>query len=185
MLPDVVGDDPVVVFCGEAGAESTKSRDHRYETPGNAFYELLHASGMTPERLRPDEEHRLPAYGLGTTDLVGHWDPRWVEVDALVAKVERWRPEWLAFVGKGTAQTAARALGRRRPRLLGPTDWYLGGAQVFVLPGPSGAHRRHDYDGRPHRLAWWHDLAGMAGLGAAEGPGQSEGPGGPQGLSAT
>lgn len=164
VLPDVVGAEPVVVFCGLAGAESTKSREHRYETPGNAFYELLHASGMTPERLQPHDEHRLPAYGLGTTDLVGHWDPPSVDVDELVAKVERWQPEWFAFTGKGVAQTAARALGERPPRVLGPTQWYLGGAQVFVLPGPSGANRRKDYDGRPHRLAWWRELAQVAGL---------------------
>lgn len=169
VLPDVVGEEPVVVLCGMAGAESTRSRDHRYETPGNAFWELLHGSGMTPERLRPDEEHRLPSYGLGTTDLVGHHDPRSFEIDDLVAKVEQWQPEWLAFTAKGIAQAAARALGRRPPRLLGPTDWYVAGAQVFVLPGPSGANRRHDYDGRPDRLSWWSDLAMMAGL--PSGPG--------------
>ena len=164
VLPDVVGEDPVVVLCGLAGAESTKSREHRYETPGNSFHELLHRSGMTPERLRPDQEHLLPAYGLATTDLVGHWDPPWVESDGLVAKIEEWQPEWLAFTAKGVAQTAARALGHRPPRLLGPTEWYVGGAQVFVLPGPSGANRRKDYDGRPHRLAWWRDLAQLSGL---------------------
>ena len=164
VLPDVVGADPVVVFCGQAGAESTTSREHRYETPGNAFFELLHDSGMTPERLRPVDEHRLPAYGLGTTDLVGHRDPPRVDVEELAAKIERWAPEWFAFTGKGVAQTAARALGERPPRVLGPTQWYLGGAQVFVLPGTSGANRRHDYDGRPHRLAWFRELAQLAGL---------------------
>ena len=39
VLPDIVAPDPVVVFCGLAGAESTKLRDHYYETPGNSFWE--------------------------------------------------------------------------------------------------------------------------------------------------
>jgi len=46
---------------------------------------------------------------------------------------------------------------------LGVTDWYLAPAQVFVLPGTSGANRRKDYDGRPDRLSWWKDLAALAG----------------------
>ena len=54
--------------------------------------------------------------------------------------------------GARTRRTAAR---------LGAADWYLGPAQVFVLPGVSGANRRKDYDGRPDRLSWWQDLAAL------------------------
>jgi TDG/mug DNA glycosylase family protein len=161
VLPDIVAPDPVVVFCGLAGAESTKTRDHYYASPGNSFWESLHLSGMSPRRLRPEEDHTVVELGLGLTDLVGHWDPRWVEIDELVAKVERWAPEWLAFTSKGVAHEAARALGRARPGL-GVADWYVGEAQVFVLPGTSGANQRKDYDGRPTRIAWWRDLAALA-----------------------
>jgi len=163
VLPDIVAPEPVVVFCGLAGAESTKHREHYYASPGNSFWESLHLSGFSPRRLRPDEDVEVAGLGLGLTDLVGHWDPRWVEIDELVAKVERWAPEWLAFTSKNVAHEAARALGRRRPGL-GPHDWYLGPAQVFVLPGTSGANQRKDYDGRPHRVAWWHDLAALSGV---------------------
>lgn len=163
VLPDIVGPDPVVVFCGLAGAESTKTRDHYYESPGNSFWESLHLSGMSPRRLRPDEDRLVPGLGYGLTDLVGHWDPRWVEIDDLVAKVERWRPEWLALTSKGVALEAARALGRRGRPGLGVQDWYVGPAQVFVLPGTSGANQRRDYDGRPNRLSWWRDLAALSG----------------------
>lgn len=162
VLPDIVAPRPRIVFCGLAGAESTKERDHYYETPGNSFWESLHLSGLSPRLLRPEEDRLVADLGLGLTDLVGHWDPRWVEVDALVAKLERWQPDWLAFTSKGAAQEAARTLGTRRPRSLGPADWYLAEAQVFVLPGVSGANRRKDYDGRPTRLAWWRDLASVA-----------------------
>lgn len=168
VLPDIVGPDPAVVFCGQAGEASTKSRDHYYETPGNSFWECLHLCGMSPELLGPTDDHRLPGLGLGLTDLVGRPGPdgvrAWADVDGLVTRVEAWAPDWLAFTGKGAAQEAARALGRRPPRLLGATEWYVGTTQVFVLPGPSGANRRRDYDGRPTRLAWWRELAELAGL---------------------
>lgn len=163
VLPDIVAPEPVVVFCGLAGAESTKRRDHYYESPGNSFWDSLHLSGFSPRRLRPDEDAEVAGLGLGLTDLVGHWDPRWVEIDELVEKVERWAPEWLAFTSKNVAHEAARALRRRSPGL-GPHDWYVGPAQVFVLPGTSGANQRKDYDGRPHRLPWWQDLAALAGV---------------------
>ena len=167
VLPDVVGDDPVVVLCGMAGAESNRAREHRYDTPGNSFWALLHESAMTPRRLRPDEEEQLPAYGLGTTDLVrtgeDRNDPASYAVAELEAKLEQWQPEWLAFTSKTVAHAVARAHGRRRPGL-GPVEWYVGPAQVFVLPGPSGANRRRDYDGRPDRLSWWRELAEVSGL---------------------
>ncbi|MEO9323217.1 mismatch-specific DNA-glycosylase [Nocardioides sp. C4-1] len=163
VLPDIVGPEPRVVFCGLAGADSTRERDHYYETPGNSFWESLHLSGLSPRLLRPDEDHLVAGLGLGLTDLVGHRDPRWVEIDALAQKVAVWQPDWLAFTSKTVAQEAARALGARRPGSLGPADLYVAEAQVFVLPGVSGANRRHDYDGRPNRLSWWRDLAEIAG----------------------
>lgn len=168
MLPAIVAPEPVVVFCGMAGAESIKTRDHYYASPGNSFWESFHLSGFSPRRLRPDEDRLVAELGHGLTDLVGHWDPAWVEIDALVADVERWQPEWLAFTGKGTAQWAYRALGHRGRPSLGVQDWYVGPAQVFVLPGTSGANQRKDYDGRPNRLSWWRDLAALSGIAPAE-----------------
>lgn len=163
VLPDIVAARPRIVFCGLAGAESTRERDHYYETPGNSFWESLHLSGLSPRLLRPDEDRLIADLGLGLTDLVGHHDPRWVEVEALVAKLAAWRPDWVAFTSKAVAQEALRALGERPPRTLGAHELYVAEAQVFVLPGVSGANRRKDYDGRPTRVAWWRELAALAG----------------------
>ena len=60
-----------------------------------------------------------------------------------------------------TARYAAKALGHRSPGL-GLASWGIGRSEVFVLPGTSGANQRRDYDGRPNRLAWWSELAGLA-----------------------
>jgi TDG/mug DNA glycosylase family protein len=165
VLLDIVGADPVIVFCGLAGAESTKTRDRYYASPGNNFWECLHLSGITPRRLRPEEDQTVVQYGVGLTDLVGHWDQEsnrgWVEIERLVSAVERWEPAFLAFTAKGTAAHAARALGHRAPGL-GMAPWGIGRSEVFVLPGTSGANQRKDYDGRPNRLVWWRQLADLA-----------------------
>lgn len=164
VLPDIVGPAPLVVFCGLAGAESTKVREHYYSSPGNNFWRMLHQSGLTPRQLAPEEDRTIVEHGLGLTDLVGHWDPPSVDIEDLVAKVARWQPDWVAFTSKDVAGKAARALGHRKPAL-GPVSWTVDRADVFVLPGTSGANQRHDYDGRPDRLSWWQDLAMLCGRG--------------------
>jgi TDG/mug DNA glycosylase family protein len=169
ILPDLVPPEPRIVFCGMACAESTRVREHFFAGPGNNFWQMLHRSGLTPTELEPADDVRLPSYGLGLTDVVRHVStspPTW-DVDELVAKVERWQPEWLAFASKTAAQGVARALGLRRPQL-GEAGWDVAGAPVFVLPGTSGANQRRDYDGRPDRLSWWRDLAALAGVGAPQ-----------------
>ena len=162
VLSDIVAPEPLIVFCGLAGAESTKTRDHYYESRGNNFWAMLHQSGLTPRQLAPSEDAQIVEFGLGLTDLVGRWNPPRVDIDELVEKVAQWQPEWLAFTSKDVAQKAARALGHRKPGL-GPASWTVDKADVFVLPGTSGANQRKDYDGRPGRLSWWRDLAELAG----------------------
>jgi TDG/mug DNA glycosylase family protein len=164
VLPDLVASEPVVVFCGMASTRSCKVREHHYATPGNNFWEMLHASGFVERRLRPEEDEEIVSFGLGLTDLVrdDELSPPTYELDALVAKVRTWRPEILAFSSKTVAAVVARELGHRRPGL-GQTGWELAGAEVYVLPGTSGANRRREYDGRPDRLSWWVDLAQLAG----------------------
>ena len=162
VLPDVVGVDPRVVFCGLACFESAGRREGWYASPGNVFWDHLHRSGMVEERLAPDDAERLPSLGLGLTDLVRHAStkpPSW-DAEELVGKVEAWRPEWLVLTSKGVAQGLARSLGLPKPQL-GLAPWDVAGASVFVLPGTSGANQRRDYDGRPDRLSWWRDLASL------------------------
>ena len=164
VLPDLVATEPVVVFCGMASTRSCKVREHYYAAPGNNFWEMLHASGFTDRRLRPEDDEQVLALGLGLTDLVRHDEltPASYDPDELVAKVQAWRPEILAFTSKTVATVVARELGHRRPGL-GETGWEIAGAEAYVLPGTSGANRRREYDGRPDRLSWWRDLAQLAG----------------------
>ena len=143
ILPDVLQGGLRVVFCGTAvGARSAEVRAY-YAGPGNSFWATLHRIGLTPRQLRPPEYAQLPQYGIGLTDLskvsagsdlqvgTGSFD-----IHRLEAKLDQYRPGWIAFNGKAAAKGA---LGQavdygEQPERLGPT-------RVFVLPSTSGAAR--------------------------------------------
>lgn len=139
VLPDLLADNLLVVFCGSAvGAVSAKLRAP-YAGPGNKFWPTLFKVGLTPRLLAPQEYDVLPRFGIGLTDLAKfysgpdagirrHHD----DVEALRAKVARWRPAIVAFNGK-----------RAATRVLGACDYGqqpepLAGSTVFVLPSTSG-----------------------------------------------
>jgi len=156
LVPDVLRPGLRVVFCGTAlGKKSAEVRAY-YAGPGNAFWKTLHEVGLTPRVLRPDEYPTVGEYGIGLTDLCKTRSGSDLEVGQdgfdvprLVAALERYRPEWIAFTGKNSAQAA---LGE--PATYGPAPRRLGGARVFVLPSPSGAARRYWDPGK------WRQLAG-------------------------
>jgi TDG/mug DNA glycosylase family protein len=143
VLPDVLAPGLRVVFCGSAAGAVSARRGAYYAGPGNKFWPMLAAIGLTPRELRPEEFRELPRYGLGLTDickkasgadadLPAHDD----DAEALSAKIRRFRPRILAFVGK---RPAAAYLGRRvdygwQSERCGPTC-------IYVLPSPSGRAR--------------------------------------------
>lgn len=166
VLPDILGRDLRIVFCGTAAGEKSAARGHYYAGPGSAFWRLLAATGLTPRLLTPDDDALLPTFGLGLTDLVkdiaqSHDRGLVFDVPGLVEKIERHQPRWLAFTSKTGGRAAATALGHPPPAL-GPTSWSIGSTRVFVLPSPSGANHRRDYDGRPTRQEWWAELAQLS-----------------------
>lgn len=165
VLADIVAPGLAVLFCGTA-VPCAVDRGHYHAGRGDAFWQLLHEARFTPRLLTAAEDQTLPAYGGGLTDLVPTTPAgpgASYDVERLLRTVRACRPDWVAFTSKSAGQAAARGLGQRLTGL-GPAEWQVGGADVFVLPSPSGANRRRDYDGRPTRLEWWRDLQELAPL---------------------
>lgn len=166
VLPDVATTGAHALFVGTAVGDCQALAGHHHAVRGDAFWELLHAGGFTRRRLSPEQEDLLPSYGLGLVDLLplpGHEHGRVVfDVAALAAKVAALRPRWVILTSKRTGAVVARHLGERAPAL-GPTGWTMSGSCVYVLPSPSGANRRRDYDGRPSRIDWWAECARTVG----------------------
>ncbi|MEU3959812.1 G/U mismatch-specific DNA glycosylase [Streptomyces buecherae] len=143
VVPDVLAPGLRVLFCGINPGLMSAATGHHFARPGNRFWPVLHASGFTPRRLRPDEEQELLTYGLGITNVVARASARADELGAdeyreggriLREKVARLRPAWLAVVGV----TAYRVAFDDRKARVGPQDTSLGDTRVWVLPNPSG-----------------------------------------------
>jgi len=74
------------------------------------FWKLLHSSGCTDRRLKPEEDVDLPRlYGMGNTNLVSRptkdaaqlsKEEQVASVPILDAKIKRFRPEAVCIVGK-------------------------------------------------------------------------------------
>ena len=132
-----------MLFCGINPSLYSAATGWHFARPGNRFWPALHMSGFTPRRLAPHEQHLLPGYGLGITNLVARATAQAAELDAaelqaggerLLALVTEHRPRILAIAGV----TAYRTAFGHPHATIGPQSAPLGGPDVWVLPNPSG-----------------------------------------------
>jgi TDG/mug DNA glycosylase family protein len=157
----VIGDLPAIlrpglraVLVGTRGRSGSPHQSHYYDGRGNAFWVLLYEAGLTPVRLEPADDERLPEYGLGLTDLV--YNDGVPDLARLHRQLRRSRPRVVAFVSKTAATSYASVTKQRRPRDYGPLSWTVAGRPAFVLPGSSGANNAMPLG---LRAAMWRDLA--------------------------
>jgi double-stranded uracil-DNA glycosylase len=157
-LPDVLGPDLRVLFCGINPSLRSAEAGHHFARPGNRFWPALHLAGITPERLTPERDGELPALGAGITNLVDRPTRAADELSReelragaaqLGALVRRWRPRLVAVVGVTAYRTA---FGRPRT-VLGPQEERLGGRPLWVLPNPSGLNAHHQLPELARRYA--------------------------------
>ncbi|MEE8445045.1 MAG: mismatch-specific DNA-glycosylase [Alphaproteobacteria bacterium] len=155
VLPDVLGRDLHVVFCGSAAGKASARAGAYYAGPGNLFWPTLHRVGLTAERLEPREFRTVARYGIGLTDMAKaesggdhELSPAADDPAALRRKIARHRPKMLSFVGKRAARVF---LGR--PVEYGIQSETIGATLIFLLPSPSGRARRFWDE------SWWFDLA--------------------------
>jgi double-stranded uracil-DNA glycosylase len=147
-LRDVIGPDLKVLFCGINPGLYSAATGFHFARPGNRFWPALHAAGFTPRLFHPSENERLRELGYGLTNLVNRGTAAAGELSTtelieggrkLAAKVRRYRPRTVAFVGLGAYRTA---FGRPKATL-GVQPQALEGAEVWVLPSPSGLNANY------------------------------------------
>jgi len=124
---------------------------HHFAGYSNRFWKLLYESRIVPEPVSTEDDHRLPAWGFGVTNLVPRATPGIdtlrpeeysVGLRVLRRKVRRWKPKLVAFVGVWRYRTI---FAKKGASVRGMQDETLECARVFVLPNPSGRNANFTY----------------------------------------
>jgi TDG/mug DNA glycosylase family protein len=147
-LPDVLQDlldrSLRVVLCGTAVGTASALAAAYYAHRQNKFWRILHETGLTPERLQPQQYRDLLTYRIGLTDFVkthsgmDHQLPlaelRESARLRLRATIAGYRPKFLAFTSKAAGQNF---LGGKRD--YGEQTELIGDTRIWILPSTSGA----------------------------------------------
>jgi TDG/mug DNA glycosylase family protein len=169
VLPDLLEPGLRIVFCGTAAGNVSAARGAYYAHPQNRFWSAIHAVGLTPRQLRPEDYAELPQWGLGLTDIAKHVSGMDRELPpdalgreacaALAAKIAAVEPAWLAFTSLAGGR---RYLGR--PASFGEQPERIGRTRLWLLPSPSPA-AGWNWASNAH---WWRKLADEARVGDAQ-----------------
>ena len=144
----MIAPDLKVLFCGiNPGLYSAATGNH-FARPGNRFWPALHKAGFTSRQLYPSQKEELLRAGFGLTNLVARATASADELAPgefvagrrrLAAKVRRYRPRIVAFLGLGAYRHAFCRPGAK----LGEQEERFEGALVWVLPSPSGLNANY------------------------------------------
>lgn len=153
-----------VLFVGINPGVRSALMAHHFAGYSNRFWKLLWESKLVPEPITFEHDDRLPEFGFGITNLIARPSPgiddlrpsEYIEGwETLERKIRRYRPEIVALVGVTLYRAIAPLViadaerprqGRQsRPIRLGAQPMTIHGAQVFVLPNPSGRNANFSY----------------------------------------
>ncbi len=153
-VPDLVGPGLRLLFVGINPGLWTAATQTHFAHPGNRFYPALRRAGILDRDMdrgggmtEADRQY-LVSRGLGITNLVNRATARADELSQaelragvvrLTDLVRRHQPKVVAVAGITAYRTAFQ-----RPRaLVGEQPEYLAGAELWVVPNPSGLNA-HD-----------------------------------------
>lgn len=147
-LPDVIGPNLRVLFCGINPGLYTAAVGHHFARPGNRFWPALHKSGFTGRLVSPFAERELLQSGLGLSNVVPFATASAAELTRedfiaggrrLASKARRYRPKIIAILGVG----AYRQAFDKPKAQIGAQPERIHDARVWVLPNPSGLNANY------------------------------------------
>jgi TDG/mug DNA glycosylase family protein len=144
-VPDLVGEDLRLLFVGINPGLMSAATGLHFARPGNRFYPALRRAGILPDDVLTPEAARpvLLSRGVGITNIVARASARADELSTaeliegrarLEAFVARHGPRVVAIAGITSYRIA---FGRKVARA-GRQDETIDGAQLWVVPNPSG-----------------------------------------------
>jgi TDG/mug DNA glycosylase family protein len=137
-----------VLFVGINPGLYTAFTGHHFARPGNRFWPALHLAGFSKTLLHPSRQAELLADGYGITNLVNRATATAEELEPgefvagrrrLAAKVRRYQPRCVAFLGMGAYR---HAFGLKDAKV-GRQPQRFENAAVWVLPNPSGLNANY------------------------------------------
>ena len=157
-LPDYLREGLDIALIGLNPSARSVRAGRYFANPRNRFWAALSASGLARRLgadLGPDDDARLPAAGIGLTDVVKRATAQASGLTAedyrrdaplLRDKLRRYSPAIACFHGL-TAYRAYLRYGEQVVRpgelALGRQEHTIGNSRVFVLPNPSPANARY------------------------------------------
>ena len=147
-VPDLIAKDLIVLFAGINPGLYTAAIGRHFGRPGNRFWPALHGGGFTPRLFSPFESSLRLDLKFGITNIVPRTTARADELTVdelraggqrLEAKVKRWRPTVVAFVGIGPY----RIVSGNKDARVGLQKVTFGGSHAWVLPNPSGLNAHY------------------------------------------
>ena len=156
-VPDLIGPDVRLLFVGINPGLWTAATQTHFAHPVNRFYPALLKSGIIDRPIDQatgmddDDRDYLRSRGIGITNLVRRATARADELDAdelreggerLARLVAETRPVVVAVLGI----TAYRSAFGQKKAIVGRQPEDLGGAQLWVVPNPSGLNAHATVD---------------------------------------
>jgi len=147
-VPDLIGPDLKVLFCGTNPGLYSAAIGHHFGRPGNRFWPAILASGFTDRLFSPYEDADFLELGYGLTNIHERATAGMAELSnaelksgcgRLKAKVRIQQPKFLAVLSIGAYRTAFE-----QPKAkLGLQSAAIGTTRVWVLPSPSGLNAHY------------------------------------------
>ena len=158
-LKDRIAPGLRVLFVGVNPGVRSAITGHHFAGYSNRFWKLLTDSRLVPEPINYERDDDLPKWKFGITNLIARPSPgidtlrpaEYIEGwKALERKIRRYRPEVVALVGVTVYRAILPLLdvpspNNSRASVIGPQPIVVHGAQLFVLPNPSGRNANFSY----------------------------------------
>jgi mismatch-specific thymine-DNA glycosylase len=152
-VPDYLKPGLKLVIVGINPGLRSGATGHHYAYAGNHFWPLLYDSGLLPQRLTYEDDHRALEFDIGLTNLCDRTTHEANELTreelatgttALRAKLINCAPRVVCFNGMGiydaflASWTEVGTSGKRRKIKPGLQGEKLGDTLLFVVPSSSG-----------------------------------------------
>lgn len=162
ILPDVLGPNLRVIFCGTAASNVSAKMEAYYAHPHNKFWSVLSETRLTPRQLKPHEFMLMLGFGYGLTDLCKQASGTDSQIPKATSgqraelheKILSHQPAFLAFT---SLEAGRRYCGYRVG--LGLQTARIGRTQLYILPSTS-LNAAWNWKATKHH---WQEFAALVG----------------------